>query len=71
MINNVIPIPKSVELAGGVAEIPFSVSCNEPSFDEYVKTLSDAFLKLYKTPLAMRDGGIILKKAVTDRPNSI
>ena len=62
MINNVIPIPKSVELAGGVTEIPFSVSCNEPNWNEYVKTLSEAFLKLYKTPLTICDGGIILKK---------
>ena len=62
MINNVIPVPKRVELLDGVTEIPFSVSCDESSFDEYVKTLSEAFLKLYKTPLTICNGGITLKK---------
>ena len=62
MINNIIPIPKKVELSGDIVEIPFSVSCDEAGWCEYVKTLSDAFLKLYKTPLTICNGGITLKK---------
>ena len=62
MINNIIPTPKKRDVAGGVTEIPFSVSCNEADWDEYVKTLSDAFLKLYKRSLAVREGGINLRK---------
>lgn len=62
MINNIIPTPKRVELSGGVSVIPFSVSCDEVGWCEYVKTLPDAFLKLYKSPLTVCEGGIILKK---------
>lgn len=62
MINNIIPTPKKVEILGGVTEFPFLVSCNEPEWQDYVKTLSDAFAKLFKASLSEGEGGIILKK---------
>ena len=62
MICNVIPMPKKVELADGVINISFAVTSEVPEWAEYVKTMSDAFLKLHKSSLSHGEGGIVLKR---------
>lgn len=62
MICNVIPTPKVLKQRGGTTVIPCTVKCDVPEWQDYVKTLSDAFLKLHKISLSAGEGGITLKR---------
>lgn len=65
MLNNIIPMPKRCDIVGGVTEIPFAVSCHVSEWSAYLPTLSDAFAKLFRSPLENADGGIDIKRDIT------
>ena len=62
MIRNVIPTPKKCEFAGGTMSLPFALSCDVPEWKEHVSVLSEACEKLFRSPFAFCEGGIIIKK---------
>lgn len=70
MINKIIPTPKSVEVVEGNVLIPFSVDTTVDEWDEYTKTLSCSFEKLFGKPLERAGGGIVLKRDNSLKPKS-
>ena len=62
MLNHIIPTPKSVEGYEGTTAVALRFECTESAWCEYVKALTDSFLKLFKVTLEPGKGGIVLKK---------
>ena len=56
MIKNIVPTPKKIKLIGGKINVPHFVSTDYTAWEPYLKTLSDAFEKLFEHPLEKGTG---------------
>lgn len=62
MLQNVIPTPKKIEWKEGNVTIPLAVTTDYEPWAEYVTLLRNSLEKLFETPIAEAEGGILLHR---------
>ena len=60
MLQNIIPTPQKVEQYEGTITVPYTVYSTD--FPAQCEVLATAFEKIFRKPLAVAEGGILLKK---------
>ena len=61
MLQNVIPTPKKIEWKEGSVTLPLAIATDYEPWAEYVTLLREALEKLFETPIAEAEGGILLR----------
>ncbi len=70
MLENIIPVPKKIEYTEGTVAVKPAILCQETEWNEAVCAFAAAFKKIYKTTIALGQGGILLQKDASLKPGS-